>query len=209
MSSPKCYFCFSHFQSAKGRIKICRIRGKGALKYPDLRQSVKPNLLGLKENCFVLFCLFFFSQEEKFRECQGLPAAKGSFSPTLAAFGQMLGHCSCHVGDPQGRELDSLWGHQNLCYPGVWQGHHGGQGDTVSSSRPHLLHILQNAGTIYIILLAFPILIKHSNTHFFQTVPLGEGVHLFKIMRAWVPQAVQQTPLTIMPGFQVFGIVLW
>jgi hypothetical protein len=108
MSSPKCYFCFSHFQSAKGRIKICRIRGKGALKYPDLRQSVKPNLLGLKENCFVLFCLFFFSQEEKFRECQGLPAAKGSFSPTLAAFGQMLGHCSCHVGDPQGRELDSL-----------------------------------------------------------------------------------------------------
>jgi hypothetical protein len=67
---------------------------------------------------------------------------------------------------------------------------------------------LQNAGTIYIILLAFPILIKHSNTHFFQTVPLGEGVHLFKIMRAWVPQAVQQTPLTIMPGFQVFGIVL-
>lgn len=64
MSSPKCYFCFSHFQSAKGRIKICRIQGKGALKYPILRQSVKPNLLGLKENCFVLFCLFFLPGRE-------------------------------------------------------------------------------------------------------------------------------------------------
>lgn len=34
-----------------------------------------------------------------------------------------------------------------------------------------------------------------------------ERGYSFKIMKSWVPQAVEQTPLTIMLGFQVIRIV--
>lgn len=168
-------FLFLPLPICKGKDQNLQDSGEGSAEVPDSKAVREAKLTWLERK---LFCpvLFVFSPRKRNSE-----SVKDCLLPRVVSVQHWPLSDRCWATAPAMQEIhkEENWTHFEGTKISVTQ--ECGRvimGVKVTQFLPQGLifyTFLQNAGTIYIILLASPILIKHSNTHFFSNCTSGRG----------------------------------